>query len=236
MIYKVKTMKTAPSLFLALCLLLTASCSSLQLPELENQFNSRRALANSIVLVSVENETRSSSATAFAFKNTKNGTELLTNKHVCRFGDDAKYTLTAADGSKYKATFKRYSDSVDVCILSTDAFITRLKLSTYDAHSGDEILTIGAPQGVLAQYNKGFVGGYKFIQLDQEDNSFVIAFIAQFVSCAVYPGSSGSPVFNSYGRVVGIVFAGQRGSDHMSLLVPISLVHQFLLNKENVKD
>lgn len=206
-------------LFLSSCCTFTQQTSSV-----------RRTLADSVLLVTVITDEFSATGTAFVINNTKDSSQVLTNRHICSKGDDATYQITDSNNNTYSASFVKYSTNVDVCLLSTDAILSSIKLATTDSKYGDKILVIGAPNGIMPMFTDGYVGGYKYILLGETN------FVAQYISAPIYPGNSGSPVFNNKDTVVGIIFAGIRGKDHMSLMVPIELVNQFLNNKENIKD
>ena len=52
---------------------------------------------------------------------------------------------------------------------------------------------------------------------------------SQPVTASIYPGNSGSPVFNKYGNVVGVAFASNEFS--RGYIIPLSFVVNFLEGK-----
>jgi serine protease Do len=69
---------------------------------------------------------------------------------------------------------------------------------------GTEIIVIGNPLQFARVANRGSLAGYS-----QSGDSYPYLVI----EAMVYPGSSGSPVFNLSGYVVGVVFAVLRNSE-----------------------
>lgn len=171
------------------------------------------------------------SATGFSILTTDTVSLILTNQHVCSMGADAEYLLILQSGENVKAKFIRVDEFADVCLLNTKSFIPALKLANENALQADRIITIGGPEGMYPIIVDGIMSGYYNMNMkkdEDEDGSFEIHFRSQVMSAAVYPGSSGSPVFNMSGKVIGIVFAVFRDKEHISYIVPISEVLRFL--------
>jgi Trypsin-like peptidase domain len=59
---------------------------------------------------------------------------------------------------------------------------------------GEDVYAIGAPEGLSASLSNGLVSAFR-----QDDGQFLIQ-----VTASIAPGSSGGPLFNSQGQVVGI--------------------------------
>lgn len=176
-------------------------------------------------------------ATGFSFAATEVVSLVLTNKHVCDMGPNADYTLTLQSGAKVHAVFVRADPFADVCLLKANAVIPPLKLAKNNAVQGDRVLSIGGPDGAYPLIVEGFISGYFNMHMrndPDEDGDFEVHFRAQVMSAPVYPGSSGSPVFDTNGEVVGIVFAVRGEKEHIAFIVPISEVHRFLDDSEYV--
>lgn len=176
-------------------------------------------------------------ATGFSIAATDVVSFVLTNKHVCDMGPNANYTLTLQSGGKVQATFVRVDPFADICLLKANGMIPPLKLAKDNASQGDRILSIGGPDGAYPLIIEGFVSGYHNMHMrsdSDEDGDFEVHFRAQVISAPVYPGSSGSPVFDVNGEVVGIVFAVRGEKEHIAFIVPISEVLRFLDTSEFV--
>jgi S1-C subfamily serine protease len=174
------------------------------------------------------------SGTGFSLYSDGNKSLLLTNKHVCAAENIAKYVVIDHVGLKHPAKFYKFSPNVDLCLLIADAPIKPVHLANSDATKATHVTVIGAPQGEFPFFTDGYVGGYHHTVMKIPGVSgglMILNFSAQFLSAPIYPGSSGSPVFNDQSDVVGIIFAGRTGADHMNLMVPIGLIKDFIAVK-----
>jgi len=176
-------------------------------------------------------------ATGFSIMTTDVVSFVLTNQHVCDMGPNATYTLTLQSGHKVQATFVRADPFADVCLLKANAIIPPLTLAKQNASQGDRVVAVGGPAGVFPIIVDGIISGYYNMHMrhePDEDGNFEIHFRSQVMSAPVYGGSSGSPVLNMDGEVIGIVFAVRGEKEHIAFLVPISEVWRFLNTDEYV--
>jgi S1-C subfamily serine protease len=152
---------------------------------------------------------------------------------VCAAADHAEYKLVLADGEQVPAQFIRYAKDTDLCLLKTETKIKPVLLAAADADRATHITVIGAPHAQFPFFTEGYISGYHYVamELAEDDPDLNVRFRAQFTSCPIYPGNSGSPAYNDGGYVVGIMFAGRRDAEHMTLMVPVELIHQFLEEK-----
>lgn len=177
------------------------------------------------------------SATGFSIASTDVVSFVLTNQHVCDMGSKANYTLTLRSGENVRATFVRSDAFADLCLLKTNAIIPVLLLSKKNSSQGERVVVIGGPDGVFPIIVDGIISGYYNMHMKNgpdEDGNFEIHFRAQVMSAPIYPGSSGSPVLNTDGEVVGIVFAVRTDKEHIAFMVPISELLRFLDVQEYV--
>ena len=84
--------------------------------------------------------------------------------------------------------------------------------------SGQEVIFIGNPLGYDWTISEGTVTGTAYT-----DDIPVIC-----IDGAVHPGSSGSPVFDTESRVVGVVFAMLTQQDDTGLAIPISYLTDYI--------
>ena len=176
-------------------------------------------------------------ATGFSIAATDVVSYVLTNQHVCSMRGNAEYTLTLRSGAKVRATFVRADSLADICLLKANAVIPPLPLAKHNATQGDKVITMGGPDGVYPLIVDGFISGYYDMHMrqdDDDDGEFEVHFRAQVMSVPVYHGSSGSPVLNMDGEVVGIVFAVRGEKEHISFMVPLSEIQRFLDTSEYV--
>jgi serine protease Do len=145
---------------------------------------------------------------------------VLTNAHVV--AGATRLRVRVADGRDLRARIAGLDARTDIALLQVDG--TGLPVARIGDSSrvavGDWVLAIGAPFGLDASVTAGIVsayprylpggGGVPMIQTD----------------VAINPGSSGSPLFNLAGEVVGInsmMMSASGGYEGVSLAVPIHL-------------
>lgn len=167
----------------------------------------------------------------------KNKSYILTNKHVCEMRQRANYELTLSDGSIMKAKYVLSDSFADICLLEANGVLSPLVLASQNATQGERIITMGAPDGAFPIVVDGLVCGYHDMHMQADstdDGPFEVNFRAQIISAPIYQGSSGSPVLNVDGKVVGIIFAVRTNKEHIAFMVPISEVLRFLDRSEYV--
>lgn len=90
----------------------------------------------------------------------------------------------------------------------------RRKLKT-----GDMVYSIGCSQNLSGRVRVGIVDGPPALVNGQ---------LLWQVNMEVVPGSSGSPVFDTDGRLVGVVKGRYRGTDSRGFLIPLDTIKEFL--------
>ncbi len=146
---------------------------------------------------------------------------IVTNAHVIDKAEEILVTL--ADGRQLSASVKGSDDKTDLALIKVDTTdkLPTVKLGNSDAvRVGDQILTIGNPFGLGGSVSTGIVsaksrdidaGAYdNFIQTDASINQ----------------GSSGGPMFNMNGEVIGIcstIYSTTGGSMGIGFAEPINL-------------
>jgi S1-C subfamily serine protease len=168
---------------------------------------------------------------------------ILTNYHVV--AGASKTTVTLKDGRAYDARIVGSDPSTDVAVLRIDAPPSELKpLPLGDSSKlavGQPAVAIGNPLGYSGTETQGIVSA---LHRDiQAPNGFTIPGAIQ-TDAPMTNGSSGGPLIDSSGRVVGIdaqVAADQSGTTQavgIGFAVPINtaknVVHQLAQNGEVV--
>jgi len=123
-----------------------------------------------------------------------------------------------ADGRELPATPGQRNDWLDLALVQVQgAGVPPLPLGDATAlRTGDRVVSVGAPEpgGMSAAIQQGTVS-------HQARNLFGIAFLQ--IGTDVSPGSSGGPLLDTHGRVVGVLAARQ--SEGMSFVLPINYVY-----------
>lgn len=145
---------------------------------------------------------------------------ILTSAHVVSNIDEAQVRLD--DGRRFPARVVGLDRRTDVGLLKIDAegLPTAVIGDSSRLAAGDWVAAISAPFGFHGSVTAGvvsavdrFVGGGGDVPYIQTD-------------VAINPGSSGSPLYNSRGEVVGInsmIYSGNGGYMGLSFAVPINL-------------
>ena len=77
---------------------------------------------------------------------------------------------------------------------------------------GDSVFVVGNPLGLEGTFSEGIISGVRHVDSDS---------ILQ-MTAPISPGSSGGPVMNSSGAVIGIAVATFRGGQNLNLAVPVA--------------
>jgi hypothetical protein len=121
--------------------------------------------------------------------------KIVTNHHVVDGASSA--VVIFADGSSAEvAGIVADSPTMDLAILSVKTGVrSALRLGDeLSIRQGDAIFALGAPRGLELSITNGIVSGFRRV-----DEEFLIQNTAP-----IAPGSSGGPLFDSAGRVVGV--------------------------------
>ncbi len=147
---------------------------------------------------------------------------VVTNRHLV---DDASIVRVSFPhiGTFTAKQWTVYPDA-DLAVIDLQAEgLPVVSLSGAPAYPDQEVLVIGNPLQFARVANKGKVIGYR------ENRSSDLPYLV--IEALIYPGSSGSPLFNEQGDVVGVVFATLRSSEPsevMGLAVSTEELKRFL--------
>ena len=164
----------------------------LKLPQNYRKQENIAAYKKSVVVI----QTADSKGTGFSISS--DGT-ILTNYHVIEGSDTVNVFFP--DEGRFTADVVHTFPSVDLAVLKVNAQdLPYLELAEKTTFIADEAITfIGNPLSFKGIANEGTIIDY--IQLPDWDVPVVM------MKAPVYRGNSGSPVLNSKGLVIGIVFA-----------------------------
>ena len=117
---------------------------------------------------------------------------------------------------------------MDACILKSDRIDVRaLKVANFKPEIGEKVYNLAAPQGLfgkdLVMLFEGFFSGVL-------EGDGMINPDADIYSLPANPGSSGSPIINSRGMLVGMVWAIHSRFHHITLSVPFEGLKAFIKN------
>lgn len=173
-----------------------------------------REVSPSVVLIEVFDDEGHKRGQGSGFL-VSNGQSILTNYHVIRgahtaiahFQDDTTASLLGVVG---------YDKEQDVALVTIgSATAPPLKLGDVrHLNVGDKLVALGSPQGLQNTMSEGIVSALRggVIQM----------------STPISPGSSGGPVLDGYGEVVGIAVGSMRGGENLNFAVPINWAKRYI--------
>ena len=108
----------------------------------------------------------------------------------------------------------------DLVLLKISALRTQpLSLGNSDTvEVGEPIYAVGNPQGLEGTFSQGIVSGIRSVRSDK---------ILQ-ITAPISPGSSGGPVLNAKGDVIGVAVATFRGGQNLNFAIPSNYLRALL--------
>ncbi len=144
---------------------------------------------------------------------------LVTNAHVAEAGNP----VLAVGPVRIPLKIINLDKSNDLATLSFVADITSkpLPLATDPIMPGEEVFAIGNPEGLEKTISQGIVSGTR-----TNDGRELIQ-----ITAPISHGSSGGPVFNAKGEVIGVAVGMLEDGQNLNFAVPIRYVSQLLARK-----
>ncbi|MBQ9514861.1 MAG: trypsin-like peptidase domain-containing protein [Ruminococcus sp.] len=153
---------------------------------------------------------------------------IVTNAHVLGNSKQFAVNVTLNSGKKYQAKIVGYDTWTDLAVLKVDA--KDLKPAAFGDSDkievGDNVIAIGSPGGM--KYQNSLTQGV-ISAVDREINvNKYVRFIQS--DAAINPGSSGGPLCNLCGQVIGITSAKTVAENYesMSFSIPSQLVKEIV--------
>ena len=154
---------------------------------------------------------------------------ILTSAHVIENSENI--IVTTANGQDYKAKIlKRFSDNKDIILLkiNTTKNLRTVKLGDSEKIKvGQKVLAIGNPFGFNGTLTQGIIS-----RIDYSKNRIQ-------TDAAINPGSSGGPLLNKNGEIIGINQAIYNPDNNISNIgigfaIPINLVKEYLQEDSSI--
>jgi tetratricopeptide (TPR) repeat protein len=144
------------------------------------------------------------------------GGKIITNKHVIEGGTP----LIDLGGVRIPATVESTDDLNDLAVLTVAAEITAEPLVLADAvpPPGSNIYAIGNPQGLEKSISAGILSAVRTVGKRE---------LIQ-ITTPVSHGSSGGPVFDSSGKVIGVTVSSIEEGQNLNFAVPALAVIELL--------
>jgi len=177
--------------------------------------NIARQYAGSVVTILTEDAYHQSLALGSGFL-VGNG-KVVTNYHVV---EGAKYaTVVTASGGKYPIDGAfAHSALHDLAVLSAPGLNGSVILSSDSTQVGERIYAIGSPEGLSNSLSEGIVSGKRTM-----NGARLIQ-----ITAAISPGSSGGPVINERGSVIGVAVGAISSGQNLNFAIPVAMIHPLL--------
>lgn len=168
--------------------------------------------ADSVVTIIALDENDQPVALGSGFFISKDG-EIATNHHVLENG--VKAIIKTPHGKKGEILkIIKDNPNIDMLIAKTTLKNTKpIPLGDSDsAITGEDIIAIGNPEGLENTVSKGIISGIR----NAGDTKFFQ------ITAPISPGSSGGPILNSAGKVIGIATAYLETGQNLNFALPIN--------------
>ncbi len=157
------------------------------------------------------------------------GTFVITNNHVIQSADPSQITISLADNRIMRPTRIWADPESDIALMLLDADnLPTVPLGDSDtAHVGQWVLAFGSPFGLNQTVTHGIVSARERSEVSLGSTIRIKEFLQ--TDAAINPGSSGGPLVNLDGEVIGIntAIASHSGSaSGVAFSIPINLVRR----------
>jgi S1-C subfamily serine protease len=193
--------------------------SRLDIPAISQEANGR------VVSIVMSDKDGHPIAQGSGFLVSKDG-QVVTNYHVIKSGNSA--VIKFPDGAFFVVDGVLASDKDrDVAIIKAHGSDFRaLTLGDSDRlQVGEEVVAIGSPLSLESTVSNGIVSGIRTVE---EEGGKLLQ-----ITVPISPGSSGGPLFNMSGKVVGITTSYLRGGENLNFAIPINDVKPMLRTRSS---
>jgi S1-C subfamily serine protease len=146
--------------------------------------------------------------------------KVVSNFHVIEGASAGLAKLVGKKGNVEISGVLAKNEAMDLVLLSVPGITANaVRLSPSKAVAiGDPVYACGNPIGLEGTFSSGIVSGYR----ELGSNSLLQ------ITSPISPGSSGGPVANQYGAVVGVTVATYTGGQNLNLAIPADFVIDLL--------
>jgi S1-C subfamily serine protease len=151
---------------------------------------------------------------------------IVTNLHVVR-GESAIKVVLWNGAELSVRRIEGYSERHDLAVLRVKNQLNTLALAAKEELlPGEHVVAIGNPLGLQLTISEGIVAGLR----RKTDGTHVVQ-----ITTPISPGSSGGPILNAWGEVVGVATFKFLEGESLNFAMPIRYVHQLLARPKPMK-
>jgi uncharacterized protein (TIGR02145 family) len=138
---------------------------------------------------------------------------IVTNYHVIKDASEVHCWINNSS-TRYKIEgYLAVDKSVDLILLKvTGLDRPAIRIATSSVSPGQKIYVIGSPKGLPASISDGIISGLR----DFEGHKLIQ------ITAPISPGSSGGPVLNANGEVIGVSVGQYKDGQNLNFAIPIS--------------
>ncbi len=146
--------------------------------------------------------------------------QVVTNAHVIVGASQLLVRPIGASQTLAVSALLQVDEGADLALLRVDGLASPvLPLASGDAPSvGDTVYAVGSPLGLDGTFSQGIVSGYRTVG----DLSLMQ------LTAPISPGSSGGPVLDATGRVIGVAIGTFAEGQNLNFAVPVTSLSAFL--------
>jgi len=149
----------------------------------------------------------------------KNG-EIATNYHVIEGASSAIVKFVNKEEKYTVDNIIQTSTKYDLAIIKISTKSTPLSLGDDELASvGNRIYAIGNPEGLEGTVSEGIISGFRKV----EENFRIMQ-----ITAPISPGSSGGPVINQNGQVIGVASASIIIGQNLNFAVPVNKLKEII--------
>jgi len=151
--------------------------------------------------------------------------------------EGSAYAVVRFPGSRrgYKLSHMEAVDKgSDLAILSTKVKKESLVLSKSRIEIGDRVLAFGNPKGLEGTVSDGIISSFRVSGREFPISVLVGTKIIQ-TTAAISPGSSGGPLVNEEGEVVGIMVSKRTDGQSLNFALPVEYLSRLLASSSKAK-
>ena len=169
-----------------------------------------------------------STASGSIIEHHEDKTYILTARHFCEATGQKYVDQISVHTHKMenaKAEVIAMAKDIDACIITSNRLDARkLSLAKFGPEIGEKVYNMAAPQGIfgedLVMLYEGFYSG-KLMERGKNTSDIY--------SLPANPGSSGSPIIDGRGKLVGVVWAIHSRFHHITLSTPFEKLKEFIV-------
>lgn len=151
---------------------------------------------------------------------------IVTNYHVVDGAYSGYVKLNKSDTQFKIDGYLNLDTKNDLVLLKISGInANQITLSDREIEVGEDIYAAGNPQGLTGTFSDGIVSAKRVIEGKE---------LIQ-ITAPISPGSSGGPVVNSVGQLVGIAVGAYTNGQNLNFAIPVKYVSNLLASKKEIQ-